>query len=138
MDDVLDIMELFKSSYPSWKGTSIKDIYYHIYPSIALKQYTVNKDENGEIYGYTNWALLDESTEKKYLEELSLDFRDWQTGDNLWIIDSIYTNEHNNMKFNKTFFTHLFGVGQTVNWLRLAPNGLLQKTFKVITKENWL
>ena len=138
MDDVLDIMELFKSSYPSWRNESIKSIYYHIYPSIALKQYTVNKDENGEIYGYTNWAFLDESTEKKYLKELSLDFRDWKTRDNLWIIDSIYTDEHNNMKFNKTFFTHLFGVGQTVNWLRLAPNGLLQKTFKVITKENWL
>ena len=138
MDDVLDIMELFKSSYPSWRNESIKSIYYHIYPSIALKQYTVNKDENGEIYGYTNWAFLDESTEKKYLKELSLDFGDWKTRDKLWIIDSIYTDEHNNMKFNKTFFTHLFGVGQTVNWLRLAPNGLLQKTFKVITKENWL
>ena len=138
MDDVLDIMELFKSSYPSWRNESIKSIYYHIYPSIALKQYTVNKDENGEIYGYTNWAFLDESTEKKYLKELSLDFGDWKTGDKLWIIDSIYTDEHNNMKFNKTFFTHLFGVGQTVNLLRLAPNGLLQKTFKVITKENWL
>ena len=74
MDDVLDIMELFKSSYPSWRNESIKSIYYHIYPSIALKQYTVNKDENGEIYGYTNWAFLDESTEKKYLKELSLDF----------------------------------------------------------------
>ena len=122
MDDVLDIMELFKSSYPSWRNESIKSIYYHIYPSIALKQYTVNKDENGEIYGYTNWAFLDESTEKKYLKELSLDFGDWKTGDKLWIIDSIYTDEHNNMKFNKTFFTHLFGVGQTVNWLRLAPN----------------
>ena len=138
MDDVLDIMELFKSSYPSWRNESIKSIYYHIYPSIALKQYTVNKDENGEIYGYTNWAFLDESTEKKYLKELSLDFGDWKTGDKLWIIDSIYTDEHNNMKFNKTFFTHLFGVGKIVNWLRLAPNGLLQKTFKVITKENWL
>jgi hemolysin-activating ACP:hemolysin acyltransferase len=138
MDDVLDIMELFKSSYPSWRNESIKSIYYHIYPSIALKQYAVNKDENGEIYGYTNWAFFNKEAEKHFLDNRFVRMKDWQTGDKLWIIDSIYTNEHNNMKFNKTFFTHLFGVGQTVNWLRLAPNGLLQKTFKVITKENWL
>jgi|TARA_R110000803_G_scaffold108719_2_gene177050 hemolysin-activating ACP:hemolysin acyltransferase len=138
MDDVLDIMELFKSSYPSWKDESVKSIYYHIYPSIALQQYTVNKDADGEIYGYTNWAFLNESTENKFLEHLSLDFGDWKTGDKLWIIDSIYKKEHNSMKFNKTFFTHLLGVGKTVNWLRLAPNGYLQKVFKVTTKKAWL
>ena len=42
------------------------------------------------------------------------------------------------MKFNKTFFTHLLGPGKTVNWLRLASNGLIKKHFTVITKECWL
>ena len=77
MDDVLDIMELFKSSYPSWKGESIKDIYYHIYPSIALKQYAVNKDENGEIYGYTNWAFFNKEAEKHFLDNRFVRMNDW-------------------------------------------------------------
>ena len=76
--------------------------------------------------------------DRKLLDTRSLDFNDWKTGDKIWIIDSIYTKEHNGMKFNKTFFTHLLGPGKTVNWLRLASNGLIKKHFTVITKECWL
>ena len=137
MDDLLDIIGLYKDHYPLWSSDSLKDIYYHIYPSLILAQYTINKNEDG-IYGFTNWDFLDDETEQKLLDTRSLDFNDWKTGDKIWIIDSIYTKEHNGMKFNKTFFTHLLGPGKTVNWLRLASNGLIKKHFTVITKECWL
>ena len=137
MDDLLDIIGLYKDHYPLWSSDSLKDIYYHIYPSLILAQYTINKNEDG-IYGFTNWAFLDDETEQKLLDTRSLDFNAWKTGDKIWIIDSIYTKEHNGMKFNKTFFTHLLGPGKTVNWLRLASNGLIKKHFTVITKECWL
>ena len=137
MDDLLDIIGLYKDHYPLWSSDSLKDIYYHIYPSLILAQYTINKNEDG-IYGFTNWAFLDDETEQKLLDTRSLDFNDWKTGDKIWIIDSIYTKEHNGMKFNKTFFTHLLGPGKTVQWLRLAPNGLIRNHFKVTTKEAWL
>ena len=137
MDDLLDIIGLYKDHYQLWSSDSIKDIYYHAYPSLVLGQYTINKDEDG-IYGFTNWALLDDKTEQKFLDNRAIGFNDWKTGDKIWIIDSIYTKEHNGMKFNKTFFTHLFGPGQQVNWLRLAHNGLIKKHFTVTTKECWL
>tara|TARA_B100001027_G_C16259443_1_gene328669 strand:- start:1610 stop:2023 length:414 start_codon:yes stop_codon:yes gene_type:complete len=137
MDDLLDIIGLYKDHYPLWSTESVKDIYYHIYPSLSMSQYSIHKDESG-IYGFTNWAFLDDETEQKYLEQRSLDFNDWRTGNKTWVIDSIFTKEHNGMKFNKTFFTHLLGPGKTVQWLRLAPNGLLRNHFKVITKETWL
>ena len=137
MDDLLDIKALYKDHYNQWSGESLKDIYAHIYPPIKLNQYSIHRDEDG-IYGFTNWAFLDEETEQKFLDERSLDLNDWNTGENTWVIDTIFTKEHNAMKFNKTFFTHLLGPGKTVNWLRLASNGLIKKHFTVITKECWL
>ena len=137
MDDLLDIIGLYKDHYPLWSSDSLKDIYYHIYPSLILAQYYINKNVFC-IYGFTNLGFLDDETEQKLLDTRSLDFNDWKTGDKIWIIDSIYTKEHNGMKFNKTFFTHLLGPGKTVNWLRLASNGLIKKHFTVITKECWL
>jgi hemolysin-activating ACP:hemolysin acyltransferase len=137
MDDLLDIIALYKDHYDQWSGESLKDIYAHIYPPITLNQYSIHRDEDG-IYGFTNWAFLDEETEQKFLDERSLDLNDWNTGENTWVIDTIFTKEHNAMKFNKTFFTHLLGPGKTVQWLRLAPNGLIRNHFKVITKEAWL
>ena len=137
MDDLLDIIALYKDYYDQWSGESLKDIYAHIYPPITLNQYSIHRDEDG-IYGFTNWAFLDEETEQKFLDERSLDLNDWNTGENTWVIDTIFTKEHNAMKFNKTFFTHLLGPGKTVQWLRLGPNGLIRNHFKVITKEAWL
>ena len=137
MDDLLDIIALYKDHYDQWSGESLKDIYAHIYPPITLNQYSIHRDEDG-IYGFTNWAFLDKETEQKFLDERSLDLNDWNTGENTWVIDTIFTKEHNAMKFNKTFFTHLLGPGKTVQWLRLAPNGLIRNHFKVITKEAWL
>jgi len=137
MDDLLDIIALYKDHYDQWSGESLKDIYAHIYPPITLNQYSIHRDEDG-IYGFTNWAFLDEETEQKFLDERSLDLNDWNTGENTWVIDTIFTKEHNAMKFNKTFFTHLLGPGKTVQWLRLAPNGLIRNHFKVITKGAWL
>ena len=106
MDDLLDIIALYKDYYDQWSGESLKDIYAHIYPPITLNQYSIHRDEDG-IYGFTNWAFLDEETEQKFLDERSLDLNDWNTGENTWVIDTIFTKEHNAMKFNKTFFTHL-------------------------------
>ena len=59
MDDLLDIIGLYKDHYPLWSSDSLKDIYYHIYPSLILAQYTINKNEDG-IYGFTNWAFLEQ------------------------------------------------------------------------------
>ena len=98
MDDLLDIIGLYKEHYPLWSNETIKDIYYHIYPSLVLSQYSIHRDDDG-IYGFTNWAYLDDKTEQKFLDEKSLDINDWRTGENTWVIDSIYTKGHNSMKY---------------------------------------
>ena len=138
MDDLLDIIGLYKDHYPLWFRESIKDIYYHIYPSIVLGQYKIHSDEEG-VYGFRNWAFLDEEAEQNYMIKREIDFDDWNSGDRVWVIDTIFKRKHNEaMTFYKTFFTHLLGTGKKVQWLRLAPNGLIRSHMSITTKEHML
>jgi cytolysin-activating lysine-acyltransferase len=135
MFEIFDIIEFYKFEYPLWFDRSLKEIFYHIYPSIVLEQYKLHVDDDG-LYGFRNWAFLSEEAEKKYLETRELEFDDWNSGDRVWVIDTIFKRKHNEaMTFYKTFFTHLLGVGKPVQWLRLAPNGLIRNHMKITTKE---
>jgi len=138
MEDLLDIISLYKDHHPSWKDENLKEIFYHIYPSLYFNQFTLNRDDIGEIYGFTNWAFFNKEAEKHFLDNRSVRTEDWQSGDKTWIMNSIYKKEPNAMKFTKTFFTHLLGPGKLIQWLRLASNGLIKTHFKVTTKEHWL
>lgn len=135
MDELFDIIELYKFEYPIWFDNSLKEIYLHIYPSIVLGQYKIHVDDDG-LYGFRNWAFLSEEAEKRYLETREIGFNDWNSGDRTWVIDTIFKRKHNEaMTFYKTFFTHLLGTGKPVQWLRLAPNGLIRNHMKITTKE---
>ena len=138
MDDLLDTLSLYKFNYPLWFDNSLKEIFYHIYPSLILGQYKVHTDEDG-LYGFRNWAFLSEEAEQKYLKTREIDFNDWNSGDRTWVIDTIFKRKHNDaMIFYKTFFTHLLGPGKPVQWLRLAPNGLVRSHMSITTKEHML
>ena len=51
MDELFDIIELYKFEYPLWSDNSLKEIFQHIYPSIVLGQYKIHSDEEG-VYGF--------------------------------------------------------------------------------------
>jgi len=131
-----EIVAFYKNHY--WQDESIEDICHNVSPCILLNQYHINRNENGEMYGFTSWAFLDQATEQKFIDQHKLSFNQWNTGNRVWVIDTIYTKSHNNMMFNKTFFTHLLGPGKMIQWLRLNTDGSLRNHFKVITKEHWL
>ena len=138
MDELFDIIELYKFEYPLWSENSLKQIFYHVYPSLYLGQFNIHHDDEG-VYGFRNWAFLSEDAEKKYLETRELNFEDWNSGDRTWVIDTIFKRKHNDaMIFYKTFFTHLLGPGKPVQWLRLAPNGLIRSRMSITTKEHML
>ena len=138
MDELFDIIELYKFEYPLWSDNSLKEIFQHIYPSIVLGQYKIHSDEEG-VYGFRNWAFLDEEAEQNYMIKREIDFDDWNSGDRVWVIDTIFKRKHNEaMTFYKTFFTHLLGPGKKVQWLRLAPNGLIRSHMSITTKEHML
>jgi hemolysin-activating ACP:hemolysin acyltransferase len=135
IDDILEVIDLYKDDYPVWNGVKVKDIFYHIYPSIVLGQCKAHRDEDG-VYGFRNWAFLSKEAEQKFLETREIGFDDWKSGENLWVIDSIFKRKHNEaMLYYRTFFTHLIGVGKSVQWLRLAANGLIRSHVKLTTRE---
>ena len=135
IDDILEVIDLYKDDYPIWRDNKVKDIFYHIYPSIVLGQCKAHRDEDG-VYGFRNWAFLSKEAEQKFLETREIGFDDWKSGENLWVIDSIFKRKHNEaMLYYRTFFTHLLGVGKTIQWLRLAPNGLIRSHVKLTTRE---
>ena len=86
INDILDVIDLYKDDYPVWHGVKVKDIFYHIYPSLTLGQCKVHKDKDG-VYGYRNWAFLSKEAEQKFLETREIGYNDWQSGENLWVID---------------------------------------------------
>ena len=135
INDILDVIDLYKDDYPVWNGAKVKEIFYHIYPSIVLGQCKVHRDNDG-LYGFRNWAFLSEDAEKRFLETREIGFDDWKSGEKLWVIDSIFKRKHNEaMLYYRTFFTHLIGVGKPVQWLRLAANGLIRSHVKLTTRE---
>ena len=136
MDNLLDILGLYKDHYPLWRNKSLKEIYLHIYPSLLFGQCRLHRDDDGIAYGFRNWAFLNEEAEKKFLETGQIDTDKWKSGDKLWIVDSIFTKRHKeHMIFYKTFFTHLLGVGKTVQWLRVSPDIKIRTHIKLTTRE---
>ena len=136
MENLLDILGLYKDHYPLWRNKSLKEIYLHIYPSLLFGQCRLHRDDDGIAYGFRNWAFLDEEAEKKFLETGQIDTDKWKSGDKLWIVDSIFTKRHKeHMIFYKTFFTHLLGVGKPVQWLRVSPDNKIRTHIKLTTRE---
>ena len=136
MENLLDILGLYKDHYPLWRNKSLRDIYLHIYPSLLFGQCRLHRDDDGIAYGFRNWAFLDEEAEKKFLETGQIDTDKWKSGDKLWIVDSIFTKRHKeHMIFYKTFFTHLLGVGKPVQWLRISPDNKIRTHIKLTTRE---
>ena len=136
MENLLDILGLYKDHYPLWRNKSLRDIYLHIYPSLLFGQCRLHRDDDGIAYGFRNWAFLDEEAEKKFLETGLIDTNKWKSGDKFWIVDSIFTKRHKeHMIFYKTFFTHLLGVGKPVQWLRVSPDNKIRTHIKLTTRE---
>jgi len=136
MEDLLDIIGLYKDHYPLWKDRHLKQIYLHIYPSLILGQCRLHKDDEKVAYGFRNWAFLNEESEKKFLETGLIDIDKWKSGDKLWVVDTIFTKRHKeHMIFYKTFFTHLLGVGKPVQWLRVSPDNKIRTHIKLTTRE---
>ena len=76
------IISLYKK-FDKYKDFSREDLYYHILPSIKLKQYKIHYDGDNVI-GFTNWALLDKDNEDYYLRKGEV--KEWNSGETLWLL----------------------------------------------------
>ena len=137
LKDMHDVISLYKR-FDRYKDLTREDLYYHILPSFKLNQYKIHKDEN-DMIAFTNWAFLNKDTEKKFIQTGDLRDNSWNSGNELWHIDTVCVkNIRKVMAWTKQHFTKVLGLNQPINWLRISDDNKIYRKTTRFTKESWL
>ena len=128
-------ISLYKK-FDKYNEYSREDIYYHLLPSFKLKQYKIHKDGD-MIIGFTNWSFLSKDAEKKFTNTGFIEDKDWNSGNQLWHVDTICVKQLNKiMSWTKQYFTKKLGINKPINWLRVSDNKIIRKQ-TIFTKGSW-
>ena len=125
-EDLEEAIKLYKDQQ-IWKHMTTKELADYIIPSIALDQYHLFKyDTTGVAYAFTNWAFLSNEAEKRFKSTGIVEKFDWDSGNNVWHIDTI--NTHNGKikeiyKWTAENFLKILPEDTKVNWIRLTKSG---------------
>ena len=125
-EDIKDAIRLYKEQ-EIWKHMTTKELAEYLIPCIALNQYHVFRYETtGVAYAITNWAFLSDEVQEKFKRTGKLDRFDWDSGKNVWHIDTI--NNHNGRindiyKWTAFDFLKILPEDTEVNWIRLSKSG---------------
>ena len=125
-EDLEEAIRLYKDQQ-IWKHMTTKELADYIIPSIALDQYHLFKyDTTGVAYAFTNWAFLSDEAEKRFKSTGIVEKFDWDSGNNVWHIDTI--NTHNGKikeiyKWTAENFLKILPEDTKVNWIRLTKSG---------------
>ena len=125
-EDLEEAIRLYKDQQ-IWKHMTTKELADYIIPSIALNQYHLFKYETtGVAYAFTNWAFLSDEAEKRFKSTGIVERFDWDSGNNVWHIDTI--NTHNGKikeiyKWTAENFLKILPEDTKVNWIRLTKSG---------------
>ena len=125
-EDLKEAIRLYKDQY-IWKHMTIKELADYIIPSIALDQYHLFKYETtGVAYAFTNWAFLSKEAEERFKKTGVVEKFDWDSGNNVWHIDTINTHKgkiNDIYKWTAYNFLKILPEDTEVNWIRLTKSG---------------
>lgn len=128
----------FYKKFERYRASNDDYLAISIIPSIKLDQYKIFKDENNEIYGFINWAYLNNKEEKKYRILKKIEFDKWNSGENVWVHNFVSLKDQEGMtNWLQKYFTEKFNIDKTIKWLRLNENNIYSYN-EVTTKESWL
>tara|TARA_Y100001973_G_scaffold84181_1_gene125065 strand:+ start:695 stop:1084 length:390 start_codon:yes stop_codon:yes gene_type:complete len=77
IEELILFLRKFKQ-YQEYPTNILKE---HLKPSLELNQFKIFFDE--EIYGFINWAYLNETQKQKFLYHAIIDVSNWNCGNNL-------------------------------------------------------
>ena len=124
--DIQEAIRLYKEQ-KIWKHMTTKELAEYLIPCIALNQYHVFRYETtGVAYAFTNWALMSDKVQEKFKDTGMIEKFDWDSGNNLWHMDTINTHKGN---INKIYtwtcknFLKSFSEDKEINWIRLNKSG---------------
>ncbi len=125
-EDLIEAIKLYKDQY-IWKHMTTKELADYIIPSIALDQYHLFKYETtGVAYAFTNWAFLSKEAEERFKKTGVVERFDWDSGNNVWHIDTINTHKgkiNDIYKWTAYNFLKILPEDTEVNWIRLTKSG---------------
>ena len=125
-EDLKTAIKLYKDQY-IWQHMTSKELAEYLIPCIALEQYHLFKYDNTDVtYAFTNWAFLSDKAEKRFKDTGIIEKFDWDSGNNLWHIDTINTHVGKiNYIYNWTCknFLKRFNENKNINWIRLNKSG---------------
>jgi len=112
----------FYKQFNKYKNYNVIELSHHVEPSIQANQYKVFRDDKG-IFGFVNWAFLNEENEQNYKSNAKINKDQWQSGDRLWLHDIlILRNARIVMSWVYNYFKNFLKTNQCINWLRLDDN----------------
>ena len=124
--DLQEVIRLYQDQY-IWQHMTQRELADYLVPCIALNQYHIFRyDTTGVAYAFTNWAFMSDESEKRFKETGVIEKFDWDSGKNVWHIDTI--NNHNG-KINEIYkwtaenFLKILPEETEVNWIRLTKSG---------------
>ena len=124
--DLQEVIRLYQDQY-IWQHMTQRELADYLVPCIALNQYHIFRYETtGVAYAFTNWAFMSDESEKRFKETGVIEKFDWDSGKNVWHIDTI--NNHNG-KINQIYkwtaenFLKILPEETEVNWIRLTKSG---------------
>ena len=117
-------------NFDKYKKNTYHELYYHILPSINLNQYKIFKDDKG-IFGFVNWAYLNEDVEKAYVTTSKIYKNEWKSGVNLWLYDIVILRKSNEvMSWVYNYFKKLLKTNESISWLRLNKQDQVYRVSK--------
>jgi hemolysin-activating ACP:hemolysin acyltransferase len=117
-------------NFDKYKKNTYDELYHHILPSINLNQYKIFKDDKG-IFGFVNWAYLNEDVEKAYVTTSKIYKNEWKSGVNLWLYDIVILRKSNEvMSWVYNYFKKLLKTNESISWLRLNKQDQVYRVAK--------
>jgi hemolysin-activating ACP:hemolysin acyltransferase len=122
LNDVVSILPICRNNYNHYNIDMIESFF--VYP-ILLKQY-IDVYENNTLKAFITYAMLDKNAERTWLtNSKNIPLQDWNSGDNIWIIDALSPWGHGRAVTTK-LEEHLSKTGhkgKIIRYKRNYPNG---------------
>lgn len=132
-NDVID----FYLQFDRYNHLTYVDLWQHIHPSIVNDQYKVFHT-NGEIWGFANWAFVNNQVLDRVVKTGKIYTLDWVTGFNLCYIDFVAARDASYvMKWLKDHSVRMVGANRPF-YKSPALDKHKKRMSKLHTKEHWL
>ena len=132
--DINKIINLYYL-FPKYQNNTYQELFYHILPSLKLNQYKLFEDKDG-VFGFVNWAYLNNDIEKEYIKNLKIYKNEWKSGVNLWLYDIVIIRKSKEvMSWVYNYFKGYLETNQPINWLRLDKENNIYRVGKKYKRE---